>query len=197
MNPEYTKNLTTQEVGHAAAYLNVSGSPEALTSERLRELLFYNPETGVFTWRVDRQRSRAGTTAGSVMNTGYVRIVIDQQKFFAHRLAFLYMEGSFPEVQVDHIDHDRKNNQWTNLRKATRTENLRNRTIQANNTSGIKGVSRRSKSTKWTAQIVAKGRTINLGTFETIEEATKVYRKAGRELHGDFFNDGTMIGEPA
>ena len=197
MNPEYV-NVTPQEVVKKRRNGSVKlRSDLPLTADRLREMLRYDEGTGLFTWLVSRYRTRAGDTAGSVLNTGYVRIVIDGKKFFAHRLAFLYVEGKFPEFSVDHIDGVPANNRWANLRKATHSENLRNQYIKSNNTSGVKGVSWYRKSKKWKAQIVSNGRVINLGHFETMEEAAEAYRKAGRELHGEFFNDGTKNKEAA
>ena len=98
-----------------------------LTQEELKELLHYDPDTGVFTWKKGRQgRIKKGGIAGNEDQSGYCKIVVKGKRYGAHRLAFLYMEGYFPEHQVDHINRDRGDNRWVNLREATHTCNMRN-----------------------------------------------------------------------
>ena len=95
-----------------------------LTQAQLHELLNYNPDTGVFTWK-KRTSNRApiGSVAGTLSN-GYWGITIAGMRTYAHRLAFLYMEGDYPLAQVvDHIDGDKLNNKWTNLRRFSRNLN--------------------------------------------------------------------------
>lgn len=127
-----------------------------LTQERLKELLDYDPETGVFTWRVNRgYTATAGAVAGYV-SKGYLMVGIDStghgRAFQASRLAFMWMTGHFPAADCDHADGNPLNNRWTNLRAASRAENQRNKRVQSNNVTGLKGVSLH-RGTKWVARI--------------------------------------------
>jgi hypothetical protein len=155
-----------------------------LTAERLRALLSYDPDTGIFTWIKSRRGHRAGRVAGSRMLIGYRAIGIDGVKYYAHRLAVLHQTGRWHEAQVDHINGDRVDNRWCNLRGATNSQNAANTPPRSNNTLGLKGVSRNGKG--WRARIVQSGREIHLGTFASPEEASAAYAGAAAELHGGF-----------
>jgi len=162
-----------------------------LTAERLRQLLHYDPETGVWTWRVSRSPARASDVAGSVFNDGYRYICIDYRSYGAHRLAWLWMTGLFPPAEIDHINLDRVDNRWNNLRAATQTQNKQNTSTHKGSWTGVKGVSlRRSKqgrcSAAWLVQIQANGKTHCRTCHGTLDEAAGVYAKLGKELHQDF-----------
>lgn len=163
-----------------------SGRPP-LTQARLKELLHYNPETGVFTWRIPRNcnNATAGSSAGSADQLGYVKIRVDRRLYKAHRLAFLYMLGEFPPDEVDHIDRDPSNNRWENLRSATRSENAANRGLQRNNTSGHRGVTWSRQLQKWMAQGQLRGRMRHLGYFTDIDAAASAARKWREETFGE------------
>lgn len=154
-----------------------------LTAQRLRELLHYDPETGVFTWRVACRGTAAGDVAGCVIDGGYIRITIDKRFHRSHRLAWLYMTGTWPANDIDHIDGNPSNNALANLRDVTRSVNLQNRraAMGHNTTSGVLGVS--SKRNKWRARIKVDGRHVSLGHFDTIEEAQAAYLEAKRAHH--------------
>ncbi len=99
-----------------------------LTQKRLKELLHYSPDTGVFTWLVTRGRyTKTGSVAGGWNGTGYRIISIDGKRYLAHRLAFMYIKGSFPKDQTDHINKVRHDNKWSNLRESTQRQNHENR----------------------------------------------------------------------
>lgn len=148
-----------------------------LSQDRLKELLSYDPETGFFTWLVDRQRARKGSIAGTVWKTsGYRTIGIDYQIHKASRLAFLYMDGQWPDGLIDHIDRDRANDRWSNLRKVSYSQNATNRT--AANLSGVTGVSWASDRNRWCAQIKVAGRSVNLGRFKNLDDAISARRVA-------------------
>lgn len=99
-----------------------------LTVVQLKELLHYNPETGVFTWaRSVGQRARIGRVAGSKVPSGYIKISVSKRVYSAHRLAWLYMTGSWPENEIDHVDNNPSNNAFSNLRAATKSQNAQNR----------------------------------------------------------------------
>src|SRR4051812_10516942 len=112
-----------------------------LTQERLKELLSYDPLTGVFLWLEDRGGKRAGDVAGCEKRV-YTLISVDDQIYRAHHLAWLYMTGEWPDPFVDHRDLNKHNNIWTNLREATKSQNQANIGLIKSNKSGFKGVSR-------------------------------------------------------
>ena len=160
-----------------------------LTAERLRELLHYDPETGVFTWLVSRSNVKAGDIAGSYLCRGkvYRRIRVDSDNYIAHRLAFLYITGECPPNEIDHRNMIKDDNRWDNLRMATGTQNKWNRRAYANNTSGFKGVSWQPLARKWVAQIGIgmKGQQTYLGLFDSREEAHAAYSIAAQTHHGE------------
>lgn len=157
-----------------------------LTQERLKELLHYDPETGHFTWRVSSGRVAAGAVAGSFDGCGYRVISVERKLHRAHRLAFLYMTGSFPPDCVDHVNRDRANNQWANLRPATRRENQGNTGLQSNNTSGYRGVSWHKKAGKWRAEGACGGHVKYLGLFASLEEAASAAQAWREDYFGEY-----------
>ena len=156
-----------------------------LTQEELKKRLYYDPGTGVFTWISAFQSQLIGKVAGG-NHLGYIRIKIVHKMYLAHRLAFLFMTGLWPEDQVDHINHIRSDNRWRNLRECTRTQNMRNQRTYKNNKSGFKGVTRHEINRKWQAGIKLADKQTYLGTFETKIEAAKAYNKAAIENFGEF-----------
>lgn len=165
-----------------------SKSPQELTQARLKELLEFEPETGVFRWKVSRgfgpTRRNPGDVAGAVYGNGSHYIVVDRQSHPSHRLAFLWMTGAWPDHDVDHINGDRLDNRWINMRPASRKENMHNRgRANKNNKSGLLGVSWSKQKSKWIAQIMADGRAHYVGLFPTPELAHAAYLKAKDELH--------------
>lgn len=154
-----------------------------VTQARLKELLDYDPGTGVFIWRVSRGTARAGSVAGTFNSEGYIRIKIDRKLYLAHRLVWLYVCGKFPVNQLDHIDRDPSNNRIENLRLATQAENKQNLSKPYTNTSGVVGVSWNKQTGKWQAYIQLNNRQIHLGLFDTIEEAAAARAAAKAKLH--------------
>jgi hypothetical protein len=155
-----------------------------MTQTRLKELLHYSPETGVFTWLVNRKRGKAGCPAGHIEPNGYLSIGIDGERYGAHRLAWLYVHGSLPKQEIDHINRFRADNKIENLRESTPAENIYNRGVSRKNTSGYKGVTRSLK--RWMALIKVAGKSIYLGTYTTKQEAAQAYNAAARKYFGDF-----------
>ena len=123
---------------------------------RLKELVDYDSETGIFTWKPRKWAygAKAGTEAGWRDWKGYVIITLDRVNYRAHRLAWLYMTGEWPSQDVDHKDRNKANNRWINLREATRSQNMGNQSLRDCNTSGVKGVSWDKKTGKWVASNV-------------------------------------------
>lgn len=153
-----------------------------LTYERLRELLHYDPETGVWTWLArTTNRVDVGFVAGS-MSRGKVSIRIDGKLHLSHRLAVLYITGDWPSGVVDHVNGDSGDNRWSNLRDVSQRVNLQNRrSPSSNNRTGLLGVSRRNR--RFQASIKVDGPRIYLGTFDTPEQAHEAYLAAKRRLH--------------
>lgn len=156
-----------------------------LTADRLRELLSYEPETGAFTWRVNKGCVRAGRRAGCQMPNGYWQITIDGTNYVGHRLVWLYVFGRWPLDELDHEDRDKGNIRLRNLREATHKENLFNVGVKKNNTSGYTGVSFRKGRNTFRAHVKIDGKYIHLGTFTTAGEAHAAYQ-AAIEYRGDF-----------
>jgi HNH endonuclease len=150
-----------------------------LTFDRLREVLEYNPESGVWVWIVRTgQKSKPGKIAGSLDNDGYVVIRIDRANYRAHRLAWLYMTGSWPRVTIDHINLEPADNRWVNLREATYSQNNANR--RRCGASGIKGVY--PHKGRWRVNFRNK----YVGLFDTQEQAREAYLSAARSAFGEF-----------
>jgi hypothetical protein len=156
-----------------------------LTAERARELLSYDPETGVFRWAKTRPGKPAGKMTGALSH-GYILIRVDNVLYRAHRVAFLIMEGAWPPCHVDHINGIRNDNRWANLRHATASENGRNKALQSNSGSGYKGVSFFKPIKKWSAYIGSKKKRFHLGYFETAEDAHAAYVDAAKKYYGEF-----------
>ena len=150
----------------------------APTQERLKELMHYDPETGVFTRRIDRGNTRAGTVAGTTTSKGYGYVGVDGAQYMSHRLAYLYVYGEMPAGMLDHHDQDKGNNRISNLRPATATQNKLNTGVRAHNTSGYTGVSWRKETQKWLVQITVNRKTHNLGHFTSLEDAVAARKAA-------------------
>lgn len=156
--------------------------PVLITLERLRELLSYDAETGVFTWSGHSGSAKAGDIAGTQCD-GYTKIQIEGRLYRGHRLAWFYVTGKWPEKHLDHRDGVRSNNRWANLRPASPAENHQNRSVQKNNKSGFLGVNWHRGEGKWRASIQSRGRRTYLGYFATAEAAHEAYLKAKADLH--------------
>lgn len=158
-----------------------------LTAEFVREILDYNPDTGVFTWKVARSRTRVGSVAGYFQaSRGYWLIKIYGRLYPAHRLAWLYVHGTWPADQLDHRNRQRADNRIENLREATQTQNNANQGLASHNTSGAKGIYFRKTSGRWFAEIRCGGTYRWLGSFATPEEAQKSYAAAASEVFGEY-----------
>ncbi len=157
-----------------------------ITLEYLKSIVDYDPETGIFRWRVKRSNVPAGTVVGKGGKAWYKQAGIDGKLYLLHRLAWFYMHGVWPANDIDHINGDRHDNRIANLREATRAQNLLNKGKRANNTSGYKGVTWNKRRQKWVAQIARGGEHYGLGYFASAEEAYAAYVAAAARLHGEF-----------
>jgi len=146
-----------------------------ITQNRLKQILHYSPDTGVFTFKKNISRKiKAGDVAGTIKHHGYVGIGCDRITYWAHRLAFLYMVGYFPENMVDHINTDKSDNRWDNLREVSHVCNLRNTGNQINTKSGVKGVIKKKqpgRRDRWYIQIGFNKEAHYLGSSACLLEA--------------------------
>jgi hypothetical protein len=153
-----------------------------ITQQRLRELAHYCPQTGKFTHLHSDRRKKAGMFAGSLRRDGYVYVMFGGFRAMAHQFAFLYVTDVWPVQEIDHIDGNKANNAFANLRQVNRRTNTENkRTAKRNSTTGLLGVIRHPRG--FVARIVSEGRRTYLGIFETPEAAHEAYVQAKRRLH--------------
>ena len=161
-----------------------------ITQDYLHSILDYNQDTGIFTWKVARQRIKIGQIAGT-LNKGYSQIIIDHKIYQSHRLAWFYVYGYWPNV-IDHINGKPNDNRISNLRDVSRAENSRNAKTPSTNTSGVKGVNWHKAKQKWRAVINIDGhKNKHLGYFDNLEEAKQFMENERIKLHGEFANHGT------
>lgn len=166
-----------------------------ITVERLRELLDYDPVTGILTWKRRAGNTRkinawngknSGKTAGSLRPDGYIHISLYKKRYFAHRIAVCLSNNEWPNDYIDHWDLNRSNNKIENLRIASKSMNGSNRLAPKNNTSGYKGVYWCKILKKWVARIRANSNQMVIGSFISKEDAAAAYAKAASELFGEF-----------
>jgi hypothetical protein len=159
-----------------------------VSQERLKQLLSYSLDTGLFYWLVNKGRARVGDVAGKINpKDGYLYIGIDNKHYPAHRLAFLYVVGVFPPQEVDHINGLRLDNRYSNLRHATPSQNQHNKGVYSNNTTGFRGVIYIEANDNYSAVIQVKGqKRIRVTGFKTPEEASKKYQELAAQLHGEY-----------
>lgn len=163
------------------------------------DILDYDPRTGAFTWRPrpvsefpDEKSGRvwnsrySGKAAGTKNAAGYVKIRLGPKSLYAHRLAFFMMTGRWPSL-IDHINGDRSDNRWENLREATPLQNQFNRKANSASTTGLKGVCFHKKNNTYQARIVIDGKIKSLGYFKSKEMAAAAYQREAKVLHGEFY----------
>lgn len=159
-------------------------SKSILTQSRLRELLDYNPETGVFTRKLcTANRHKPGEVVGHSAARGYLQAMAGGKKHMLHRLAWFWVHGEWPEFDVDHKNRIRTDNRIDNLRPATRSENSHNAGISSANWSGFTGVAWDKSRCLWLASIKANGKQHHLGRFPTRVEASEAYQAAKLIYH--------------
>jgi hypothetical protein len=156
-----------------------------LTAARLRELLHYDHETGLFRYRSSRKGIKFGQSVGHNDN-GYIRIKVDHCRHAAHRLAWLYVHGEWPNGLVDHANGNSLDNRICNLRVATDAQSAANTGKKSGNKSGVKGVNWKKQQGKWCARITLDYKRTHLGYFDTLDEAREAYEAAAIKHHGEF-----------
>jgi hypothetical protein len=175
------------EAEHKRRAAMAKAAKHATFLNRLREVLSYNPDTGIFTRLISTSnRVRAGDVAGYIESSGYRMIRFEGRQYKAHRLAWLYQTGVWPPHDIDHSNMDRADNRWCNLRYASRSQNKANMRARQDNTSGFKGVCWKMDHRKWQAQISIGGKTLHLGYRDSREEAAALYADAAVKYYGEF-----------
>lgn len=174
-----------------------------LTFERLRDVLSYCRYSGSFIWKVNKGNVRIGDVAGTTGKDRYVRIRIDRKRYFAHRLAWLYVNGKWPCFEIDHINRDPSDNSYTNLRDIPHHENKQNMVAQKGNRSGIKGITWDATNKVWKSRICLKGKDEFLGNFKSPQDAEKAYSIAANKVHkfnpsaqlesGGYISEGSLL----
>jgi hypothetical protein len=168
-----------------------------ISREEVLRVLDYDEFTGVFTWKVSRGRGKVGSEAGCVSDCGtgkfYRRICVSGKLYHAHRLAWLIINGMFPENEIDHVDGNGLNNKYSNLRSVTHSENAKNKRKHITNTSGVVGVSWYKSGAKWQASIRFNGKLKHLGLFESFDDAV-IVRKEAEKLYN--FHPGHGMERP-
>lgn len=163
--------------------MSKSTSVSKLTQEKLKESLNYDIETGIFTWKVLKPGVSLGEAAGGLSGYGYIKIMVNGTRHMAHRLAWLYVEGYFPENNIDHINRIRNDNRFCNLREVSHRCNMRNREVSKNNKIGVTGVTWNKRAKKYQSNIKIPGEQIYLGLFENILDAATARWEAEKK-HG-------------
>ena len=156
-----------------------------MQSEKIKRLLFYDPETGLFKWIVKRKGTSKDKRAGTENGNGYRQITIDGKIYLEHRLAWLYMTGEWPEHEIDHENGTPNDNRWVNLRPSTSSQGKANtRGTKSKNHDLPRGVTRHKG--KYQAQSSLNGNTVYLGCYETVSEAKKAYDDYVNKIFGEY-----------
>lgn len=179
--------------------LHSSRLRKKITPAQIYEAFSYDPLTGKLTWKERPihhffsdtsariwNTKHAGKETGHKCSSGYLSVNLWGFQFYVHRLAFVLMTGNWPEHQIDHVNGDRADNRFSNLRSATHKQNTHNAKKSKANTVGLKGVSQCPKCKTFRAQIYSDGKLTHLGTFKTKEEAHAAYAQAAINLRGGF-----------
>lgn len=165
-----------------------------LTVERLREIFDYDATSGFFLRKSTDKRRRGPATklAGWTDAKGYLRIQVDGKTYGAHALAWLYVYGKLPAAQIDHINARRADNRIENLRTCDTQQNCAGRLLRKDNATGFKGVSRING--RWRARIRVNYRGIDLGRYDTAEDAARAYDSAAIQQFGAFARTNATLG---
>lgn len=162
-----------------------------LTQKYLHSIIEYDEKTGIFVRKHDAHKPKSWNTkytnkkTGWNHSNGYVQTCIDHKKYYLHRLAWFYMTGKWP-TEIDHIDSDKKNNSFSNLRQVNHMQNCQNRGANGSIYNTLKGVRYCKRDKTWMASIRANKLTINLGSFKCPTAAHFAYCRAAKKYHGEF-----------
>lgn len=158
-----------------------------ITQERLKEVLYYHPESGDFVWiNPQSTRVKVGDQAGTLSTRGYIVITIDGKKHYAQRLAVLYTTGAFYPEDTDHENGVKHHNWWRNLRPASATQNGLNAKLSAANNSGLKNISWSKRHQKWRVAMQVNEKHRDFGMYAELNSAIEACAQAMLTFHGDF-----------
>lgn len=150
----------------------------------VRDHFFYDPETGVLLWKQNFHKNRIGKVAGGTTQEGYRSVRIDGQTYCVHRIAWAYVHGVWPTLEIDHINRDRADNRIANLRQVTTAENQHNQAFTGRKgTSPLLGAHFNKQAQRWQSSIIVNNKAIYLGLFETDELAHAAYCAAKKRFH--------------
>lgn len=149
--------------------------------EQAKELLRYDPESGLVFWKENIGKARNGDIAGWINKHGHVQVRINRKSLYVHRLAWFFTFGELP-IEIDHIDHNPLNNRIENLRSVVHRDNMMNQRMSVLNTSGVVGVGWRNDNKKWRAEIEANGVREYLGCFNCFDDAVTARKQAELKL---------------
>ena len=158
-----------------------------ITQQRLFELFDY--KDGNLYWKVNRQYIKSGSVAGTNRDDGYIVICVDQKRYRAHRLIFMFHNGYYPN-EIDHIDGNPANNKIENLRESNRKLNMMNVGRYSTNTSGYKNISWNANRCKWQVRLRVNNMNKSFGYYEDLELADLVAQEARNKYHGEYANHG-------
>jgi hypothetical protein len=160
-----------------------------ITGNVLEQMLTYNPDTGIFVWRISDLAEPP--IAGTLKQHGYIWIVICGVGVYAHRLAWLWMSGCWPRELIDHINGDKSDNRFCNLREANKMQNMMNQGARADSKTGIRGVTWHKENKNWIVRIRANGdKYLHLGSFADFDEACARRKEAEKQYYGQFARTG-------
>lgn len=163
--------------------------PKEYPIDEIKKLISYNPDSGRFTWLVNRRAVKDGDIAGSVNSKGYVCISVLGSSYLAHRMAWMFVHGYTPK-EIDHVNGNRSDNRISNLRDSCRSENALNTAMSDRNSSGTKGVSYNKKYKLWQAYGSINGKGVSIGSFKKIEDAIEARKRFVIEnYNSDFYRE--------
>ena len=159
-----------------------------ISLQEVKAAVFYDPETGIFSWPASLKNQWAGQSAGTLEKKGYLQITVNGRRFKAHRLAWFYMTGQWPKHQIDHVNGAKADNRFRNLREATNAENKRNAKRRADNTSGYKCVHWAKAVNKWAVAVKFPGAKLQTkcGYFANLADAVRCANYNIAFSHGAF-----------
>lgn len=158
--------------------------------KKLIDVLSYDGETGLFTWKTFRgNTAKKGSIAGWNHTDGYIRVMVFDRAYLAHRLAWFYIHGKWPEDEIDHADGDPKNNRIANLREASNSQNSHNRCVRKDSKTGHKGVSFTKYGT-YKVRVAANGKRVHIGNFRDLDDAIAACKEMREKMHAEFANHG-------
>lgn len=156
-------------------------------------LFKYDPETGTLTWKIDKVPVKEDDVAGSVNGRGYRYVKIRPHSYRVCRIVWYLMTGEWPVGVIDHINGNKSDDRWVNLRECSQRQNMWNQKIHSHNTSGVPGVSFHKRNNSWRAYIISDGKQIHLGYFLEFEQAIKARKKAENQRWGNFRRVGDIV----